>query len=56
MVLILGGFAAGKRSAARALGYTDADMSPDVDSDRPAAFDAVDQAGIERILAETFGG
>ncbi len=28
----------------------------DVDSDRPAAFDAVDQAGIERILAETFGG
>lgn len=26
----------------------------DVDSDRPAAFDAVDQAGLERILAETF--
>ena len=27
----------------------------DVDSDRPAAFDAVDQAGIEHILRETFG-
>jgi len=27
----------------------------DVDSDKPAAFDAVDQAGIEKILAETFG-
>ena len=27
----------------------------DVDSDRPAAFDAVDQAGIETILRETFG-
>jgi L-methionine (R)-S-oxide reductase len=27
----------------------------DVDSDRPAAFDAVDQAGLERILGETFG-
>lgn len=27
----------------------------DVDSDKPAAFDAVDQAGIERILSETFG-
>lgn len=26
----------------------------DVDSDRPAAFDAVDQAGIEKILAQTF--
>ncbi len=26
----------------------------DVDSDRPAAFDAVDQAGIEKILRETF--
>lgn len=26
----------------------------DVDSDRLAAFDAVDQAGLERILAETF--
>ncbi len=39
MVLILGGFAAGKRSAARALGYTDADMSPDVDSDRPVLVD-----------------
>ncbi|MBW8812775.1 MAG: GAF domain-containing protein [Caulobacterales bacterium] len=28
----------------------------DVDSDRPAAFDAVDQAGLERILAATFAG
>ncbi|MDB5470058.1 MAG: hypothetical protein JWR84_1618 [Caulobacter sp.] len=28
----------------------------DVDSDRPAAFDAVDQAGIEAILHATFGG
>ena len=27
----------------------------DVDSDRPAAFDAVDQAGIEAILQATFG-
>lgn len=27
----------------------------DVDSDKPAAFDAVDQAGIERILSATFG-
>ena len=27
----------------------------DVDSDRPAAFDTVDQAGIETILRETFG-
>ncbi len=27
----------------------------DVDSDRPAAFDATDAAGIERIIAETFG-
>ncbi len=26
----------------------------DVDSDRPAAFDATDAAGIERILRETF--
>jgi L-methionine (R)-S-oxide reductase len=26
----------------------------DVDSDRPAAFDAVDQAGIEKILTATF--
>ena len=39
MVLILGGFAAGKRSVAEALGYTDADMSPDVDSDRPVLVD-----------------
>ena len=28
----------------------------DVDSDQPAAFDAVDQDGIERILKATFGG
>ena len=27
----------------------------DVDSDRPAAFDSVDQAWLERILATTFG-
>lgn len=27
----------------------------DVDSDRPAAFDAIDQDGIERILRSTFG-
>ncbi|ALL12950.1 GAF domain-containing protein [Caulobacter henricii] len=27
----------------------------DVDSDRPAAFDAVDQQGLERILKSTFG-
>ncbi|NBB17500.1 GAF domain-containing protein [Caulobacter sp. SLTY] len=27
----------------------------DVDSDKPAAFDAVDQAGIEKILSATFG-
>ena len=27
----------------------------DVDSDRPAAFDAIDQDGVERILKSTFG-
>ena len=35
MVLILGGFGAGKRSYARALGYTDAQMNADPASDAP---------------------
>ena len=35
MVLILGGFGAGKRSYARSLGYTDAQMSADPISDAP---------------------
>jgi len=35
MVLILGGFGAGKRSYARLLGYTDAQMNADPASDAP---------------------
>ena len=35
MVLILGGYGAGKKSYARSLGYTDAQMSADPASDAP---------------------
>ena len=35
MVLILGGFGAGKKSYAKALGYTEADMTEDAHADCP---------------------
>ncbi len=39
MVLILGGLGAGKRAFARSLGFTDAQMSGEVRSDRPVLVD-----------------
>lgn len=39
MVLILGGKGAGKKSYARSLGYTDAQMNADVHSDAPVLLD-----------------
>ena len=39
MVLILGGFGAGKKSLARTLGYTDAQMSSDPYADAPVTTD-----------------
>ena len=38
MVLILGGFGAGKRAYARSLGFSDADISADARSDAPVLF------------------
>ena len=39
MVLILGGFGAGKRAYAKSLGYSDAELSSDVFSDAPVLTD-----------------
>ena len=44
MVLILGGFGAGKRAYVQSLGYSDADMSADVRSDAPVL------VGLEEIV------
>lgn len=38
MLLIIGGEASGKRSLARSLGYTDADMTREIDSPVPVFF------------------
>ena len=43
MVLILGGVRAGKRTFARSMGYSDADISDDPSSDRPV-LDALESA------------
>ncbi len=44
MVLILGGYGAGKRAYARSLGFSDADMSDDLSSGRPVL------CGLEAIV------
>ena len=55
MILIIGGYAAGKRSYAReVLGYTDAQMTSDLHSDLPVVYDAQDLAvhhTMEELLA-----
>lgn len=55
MILILGGMAAGKRTYARTLGYTDADMARAVLDERPVLYDlqdmvALNPAGADALL------
>ena len=59
MVLILGGFGAGKRTYAKTLGFTDADMSADPYADAPVMLDLEtvvkrDPAHAEALLPQLF--
>lgn len=53
MVLILGGFGAGKRAYAKTLGYTDAQMCADMASDAPVLTDLEATVRRDPAKAET---
>jgi len=53
MILVIGGYASGKRTYVKeAYGYTDGDLADGALDDRPVVYNAQDLAGTEGLISE----